>query len=194
MGAPTAPPLRPVRTAMASVQTCLKFVPCLLYLMWHLAFMVFGAIVLVDSWALKEKHCGQATHMMKFVALNFVFTMFTTTSYLVFPGGGEGARARAIVIIVFHFAFAIWGILMWSDMSSICAHFLSTQYLNTWLFHHMGVVYHAVFFTLMVVHEAYLGQKLGSDFTLIGEFHRTTPAATVYSSSYPVQSPTTPTN
>lgn len=165
---------------MASVKACLQFLPCLLYLTWHLAFITFGAFVFLDSKALDQKPCGKTYHMMKFISLNFVFALLTLSSYLVFPGGGEGARARAVVIIVFHFAFAMWGVLMWVDMTSTCINFFSTHYSMAWIFHHTCVGYHVLFLTIMFVHEAYLGDKLGSDFTLIGEFSRAPINLTTY--------------
>lgn len=122
---------------------------------------------LIHDTSLKNQSCGQRTHLWKYSLLNVVFSIFTTVSFFFFPHGGEGARARALVVTIFHAAFLVWGALMWLQLTDQCSSVLSNQYETIYLFHHVSVFHNAVFFTLMIVHEAFLGRSLGSDFTLM---------------------------
>lgn len=147
-----------------------QLLPSISFLVWYTALMVFGLYAVNEDWSLKDSSCGQTTHLMKFSILNIAFAFFTCSSYLLFPGGGEGARARAVVITAFHFGFTVWGILMWTSLSSTCSSKLPQLYEAVYIFHHICVVHNVVFLTLMIIHELYLGEKLNNDFTLMAEF------------------------
>jgi len=155
---------------------CVKLLPSILFVLWQNTFIVIGVYAMLEDRTLRDKPCGQQYHIWKYALMNIVFAFFTWVTYFVFPGGGEGARARAMVCIMFHFGFASWGILLWSKLSPACTHLLTTQYKTVFAFHHICVVTNLVFFGLLIIHEAYLGQKLGSDFTLMSEIHQHAPS------------------
>jgi len=97
-----------------------------------------------------------------------------------------------MVLTIFHFAFASWGVLMWVQLSDTCADIISGQYSMMLVYHHISVAHNAIFFTLMLVHEAYLGSKLGSDFTLMSEIHQQSPGFAAFTSDHPTSSPQPP--
>jgi len=158
---------------MANVRACLQCLPSVLYVTWHIFFLIFGVYATSEDWDFKNNKCGHSTHMMKYVTMNLVFGFIACLSYLFFPGGGEGARARAIVLVAFHFGFTVWGILMWKYIEdSSCLSYLNGQYQLVWEFHHMCIVYNAIFFVLFFLHESCLGSKIHNDFTLMAEISR----------------------
>jgi len=134
--------------------------------------MVFGLFALFADANLKHQPCGRHTHIWKYALLNVVFTFCSTASFFLFPGGGEGARARALVITIFSAGFATWGLLLWSQLTSVCSTVLRSQYQTIFSFHHLGLVHNSIIFLLMVVHEVWLGNQLKGDYTLMAEIHQ----------------------
>jgi hypothetical protein len=150
---------------------CLKVTPQILYVLWCIIFVALGGYVMIRDASFRTQPCGQSTHLWKYTLLNTVFCFFTCSTFFLFPGGGEGARARAMVITIFHLAFGVWGILMWERVSNTCMEVLRDQYETMYAFHHMSVIHNMFLFVFLLVHEAYLGQKLGFDYTLMSEIH-----------------------
>jgi len=158
--------------ATVNPKACLKVLPAILFVLWCINFIGLGVYAMYQDESLKNQPCGMETHVWKYCLLNTVFCFFTCASYFLFPGGGEGARARAMVVTIFHLAFAVWGALMWLQMSKQCSHVLSSQYKAMTAFHHVSVAHNMVFFTLYFTHEAYVGKAMGADLTLMSEIHQ----------------------
>jgi len=154
-----------------SRKACLQVLPSIAFVVWCNTFIILGTSAMILDVALKNQPCGQQTHVWKYSMFNTVFCFFTIGSFLMFPGGGEGARARAMVVTIFHGGFGMWCALMLAEMSDECAAVLSGQYvaLNSYL--HISLYHNLLFFTLMLFHELYLGPKLKSDFTLLADIH-----------------------
>jgi len=158
--------------ATVNPKACLKVLPAVFFVLWCINFIFLGAYAMFHDESLKGQACGQETHMWKYCMLNTVFCFFTCASYFLFPGGGEGARARAMVITIFHLAFAVWGVLMWMQLSRQCSSVLTSQYQAMTAFHHISVAHNIVFFALMFAHETYVGKAVGADLTLMSEIHQ----------------------
>lgn len=158
--------------ATVNPKACLKVLPAVFFVLWCINFIVLGMYAMLQDESLKNQPCGQETHTWKYAMLNTVFCFFTCASYFLFPGGGEGARARAMVITIFHLAFAVWGVLMWLQLSKQCLSVLSSQYQAMTAFHHVSVAHNLVFFCLYFTHEAYVGKAVGADLTLMSEIHQ----------------------
>jgi len=151
------------------VPTFLQLAPAVLFVMWNLAFIIIGWWATDRDWSLKDKNCGKSTHVLKYCLLNIVFVFLSTASYLVFPGGGEGARARAVVLIAFHFAFLVWGTFMRSDLTDECRTEFSDQFQGINLFQLLCCIHNGFFGALFAVHECCIGHWIKSDFTLVPE-------------------------
>lgn len=164
----------------------------MLFVMWQTTFISIGIYVMVEDHSLKSQKLCEDSHVWRYICFNVVFAFLLGISYFLFPGGGEGARARAMVCLVIHFGFTVWGILQWTALTDACAHLLDTQYKTLYEFQHICVVTNFVFFGFFVVHEAYLGHKLGLDFTLMSEIyrHNTQPPYSQFPAGTPV--PATP--
>lgn len=158
--------------ATINPKACLKVLPAVLFVLWCINFVFLGAYAMFNDASLKAQPCGVETHMWKYCMFNTVFCFFTCATYFLFPGGGEGARARAMVITIFHMAFAVWGVLMWCQLSSACSTVLTSQYQAMVAFHHVSVGHNIFFFTLMFAHETYVGKAVGADLTLMSEIHQ----------------------
>lgn len=152
-----------------SRKACLQVLPSIAFVVWCNTYIILGAYAMIQDVSLKNQPCGQQTHVWKYSMFNTVFCFFTIGSFLMFPGGGEGARARAMVITIFHGGFAAWAFLMFMEISDECDAVLSGQYeaLNAYL--HISLYHNLFFFALMLFHEVYLGPKLKSDFTLLAD-------------------------
>ena len=87
-----------------------------------------------------HQECGKTYHVWKYGLVNLILWIFTAVSYLIWNGGGEGARARgaqerkffpgreknlilvclllaAMVLTIFFFASCAWGVLLWQSLS-----------------------------------------------------------------------------
>jgi len=107
--------------------------------------------------------------VLKYCLLNVIFAVMNCFSYLLFPGGGEGARARAVVLIAFHFAFTVWGVLMRLDLQEACTLELSNHFQGIDIFQFVCCAHNGLFGVLCAVHECYLGNGINNDFTLVPE-------------------------
>lgn len=149
----------------------LKYIPCILYLAWCTCYVIFGVSALYEDWGLGDTYCGKTTHIFKFSALVVIFAWVDLISYVVFPGGGEGARARAIMVTGLYFAITVWGMLMWLKLDDLCSSVLGGHSANDstliFTFHHMATIHNSVLLGFMILHEVYLGPKLRCDFTLM---------------------------
>jgi len=152
----------------------LQLLPPAIYVIWSITFVVMGVYSIMRDAPLFSQPCGQSTQIEKYSLMNTVFCFFTCFTFFVFPGGGEGARARALVLTILHCAFATWGALMWMQVRSggLCEPILNGQYKTIFDFQHICVFHNAVFFTLLVVHEALVigGSKaIRNDYTVVPE-------------------------
>jgi len=142
----------------------------LLYIVWNCAFITWGIYALSRDWSVdKNEACGQQTHILKYCSLNVFNSFVVVATYMLFPGGGEGARARALVLLTFHFAFATWGVLMWVALNHDCKDLLSNVYECVTGFQHVCIAHNSLFGILFLLHETYVGKKFRSDFTLLPE-------------------------
>jgi len=146
--------------------------PSLAITFWHLTFMIVGVSAIAEDQALRSETCGQSSHIWKYCFFNIVFAFFSLVTYFIFPGGGEGARARAVMMLIVHFGLAAWGVLMWSSLSLSCKAVLEGQFTQIRLFHHIAVVHNAVLCSALVLHEAFLGEEMGMDFTVVAEIRK----------------------
>lgn len=148
----------------------LKLIPSMLFLAWSLAYLSIGVCAIEQDWGLADTHCGKTTHIFKFCALNLTFAFVDLISYMIFPGGGEGARARATMVTAMYFAFSAWGALMWLKLDGLCSSVLGGTSVEDdtliFTFHHVATIHNGVMLALMIFHEAYLGRKSGYDFTI----------------------------
>lgn len=142
-----------------------------MYVIWCVTFTLLGIYAMIKDMSLKNQPCGQSTHMWKYTVFNTIFSFFTTATFFLFPGGGEGARARAMVVAIFHGAFATWGGLMWMEISPSCRAVFEGQYETVWAYQHISVFHNLVFCILMTLHEIFLGSKIRADYTLMSEIH-----------------------
>jgi len=153
----------------------LKLVVPVTYILWYLAYLVFGVSAVSEDWGLASTFCGKTTHLFKFSVLALVSAGVELVSYVAFPGGGEGARARAIVLMGVYFALMVWGALMWANFDTSCAAVLGGKsvedYALVFTFQHIATIHNGVMLALMIVHEAYLGKWLQADCTLLPVKH-----------------------
>lgn len=149
----------------------LKYIPSILYLAWGLSYLVFGISALLEDWGLADTHCGKTTHIFKYGGLVLTFACVDLITFVVFPGGGEGARARAIMLCGLYLAFAVWGVMMWLRLDDICSSLLGGNNADDqtliFIFHHMATIHNTILLGLTVFHEVYLGPKLRCDLTLM---------------------------
>jgi len=156
-------------------KACLLLLPSIVFVVWSGVFTMLGAFALIADQNLKHQPCGKQTHLWKYTLLNVVFTFVSTVSFFFFPGGGEGARARALVLTIFNAGFATWGFLLWFNLSDVCSSILNGQYTTIFTFHHLGLAYNSIIFLFMFIHEAWLGNHLNGDYTLMAEIHHKPP-------------------
>jgi len=150
-----------------------------LYVTYAYTMLFVGAYALAEDHAVQDnKACGQTYHLWKFCFLNLVLWFFSTVTYCVWRGGGEGARARAMVLTVFYLAFFMWGLLLWTSLSDTCGNLFNKQYHMLYAFHHISTITNGVFFFLFFLHESYLGKAFGGDLTIMAEVHHRYNSAT----------------
>lgn len=149
-----------------------KMMPSLAITFWHLMFMIIGVSAISEDQALRSETCGQSSHVWKYCFFNIVFAFFSLVTYFIFPGGGEGARARAVMMLIVHFGLAAWGVLMWTSLSDTCKTVLQGQFTQIRLFHHIAIVHNAVLCCALVLHEAFLGEEMGMDLTVVAEIRK----------------------
>jgi len=149
-----------------------KMFPSLAITFWHLTFMIIGVSAISEDQALRSETCGQSSHVWKYGFFNIVFAFFSLVTYFIFPGGGEGARARATMILIIHLGLAVWGVMMWTSLSSTCKTVLEGQFTQIKIFHHIATAHNALFCTLLILHEAFLGDELGMDLTVVAEIRK----------------------
>lgn len=152
-------------------QLSTKLLPQSLYVMWMLTFLTVGIYATTQDDSLKSHSCGKQTHLWKYSLWSTSFCGFCLSTFFVFPGGGEAARARAVLLSIVHAGFGMWGVLMWRNRTEECVSVIASHYRALATFHDISVVHNLFFGVLFVVHEAYLGRKLGADFTLMSEIH-----------------------
>jgi len=138
------------------------------FVTWYVVFTSIGFASLSQDAAITSDQCGKQSHMMKYATLNSVFATLILLSYAVFPGGGEGARARAMLITIVHGSLAMWGVLMEMSLPH-CMSVIADKFNLIYVFHEIAIYHNTAFFTLMLVHEVYLGDKINADLTLIPE-------------------------
>jgi hypothetical protein len=149
----------------------LKMLPTACFILWIITFVSIGAYALTEDTALKSDATCERFHMWKYVLLNTVLQCFVFLTYFVIAGGGEGARARAMVCVLFHFGFAVWGVLLWTRLDTTCETILQEQFRAVYAFYHICVISNFINFGLFLLHEVYLGPKIGVDLTLMPEIH-----------------------
>lgn len=157
---------------MSCIYTMCKLAPTIMVVLWYIVFIVIGVASLAEDDGLRTESCGQNTHVFKYGFLNTVFSLFCLVTYFVFPGGGEGARARAVLITIFHFGFAAWGFLLWTHMSETCQQVMTDQFGAIHRFFSLCVVHNTLFGTALLIHEAFLGEYIGMDLTVIAEIRK----------------------
>lgn len=136
------------------------------FVIYHIAFCIFGFSSALVDMSVHQDQCGKKTHVWKYALLNVAFSIGTISTFGFFPGGGEGARARALSITILHFAFAVWGVLMWEAVSESCLHTVKIKFRTICVFQNFCVGHNCIFLTSMILHELWLGDKMGGDFTL----------------------------
>lgn len=139
-----------------------------LYVTWHLAFLSAGISALVMDSTISQDKCGQSIGLYRETLLNVLFASFCLVSYIVFPGGGEGARARALMVMIFHFALLAWGIMLWQRLGP-CRATLQAKHWLISLFFFVSIVHNSVFTLLHCLHELWIGKALGGDLTIMPE-------------------------
>lgn len=152
-----------------STRALLHLAPIVVVSMWYLVFVVIGITCLVDDSGLPHDACGSVTHIWKYTLLNVVFAAFVMITYFVFPGGGEAVRARAVLCCIVHMAFTVWGILMWLYMTDSCRSVLSNQFPAITAFQHICVLHNVGMWMFFLIHETWLGERLGYDMTIVPE-------------------------
>jgi hypothetical protein len=145
--------------------------PAVVLVLWHLAFMAIGVTSLIEDQDLRTDSCGKQYHVFKYAFLNIVFAFFSTVTFFIFPGGGEGARARAVLLIVLHLAFAVWGMLVCQSYTPTCESVLAHKFGAINLYQHICIGHNACFGMLAFLHEL-CSDRLKGDHTIIFEISR----------------------
>jgi len=144
-----------------------QYIPATICLGTHLTIIVVGIVAIHSDWNIKNTSCEVEAHILKFCLCNLVFTALVLISYFSFPAGGEVARARAVVMMIFHFGLATWGLLARWNVGASCKLEMRHHYEIMNLFQRLCIMYNYVLMTCTILHEMYLGQQLGADFTLL---------------------------
>lgn len=138
-------------------------------MLWHLAFILFGIVALLEDATIQNDHCGNLMHVWKYAILNVGFAFLGLITYLLFPAGGEGARARAVSMAIFHITFTVWMYLMWRALPARCDEVLQAKYGTILIWLLVSFVHNSIGSLFFVVHEVYLGPYLEYDLTLLAE-------------------------
>jgi hypothetical protein len=144
----------------------LLLLPIVIYSSAAYSLLMLGAYALIEDHSVVNNVCGTTYHFWKFAFLNMLLWLFTTVSYCLWKGGGEGARARALVLTIMYWAFFTWGALLWNKISDACADVMNQQFHILYLFHHVCTVMNGITACLLVLHEAWLGKYVGADLTV----------------------------
>lgn len=179
----------------SSTNACLRLTPVALYVIYAYTLLFLGIYALAEDYAVKDNSCGRKYHMWKYAFLNVILWFFASFSYLLWRGGGEGARARAVVLTSFYFGLFVWGYLMWQDISkdSLCdTRFFESNFHIITLYHYMCTVTDGFFFVLYFLHETYVGKMLGADFTIMPDVHSLPRTTDTIQSTLPASASTQP--
>lgn len=146
-----------------------KLLPALLLVGWHMVFITMGTMAVSEDQALRDEECGRKTHLIKYSVLNLMSALFSVVTYLVFPGGGEGARARATMLTIIAFGFVVWGILMYTAITATCWTIVEDKFSALFDFFLVCILHNAVMGTLVAAHELWIGHHYGMDFTVVAK-------------------------
>lgn len=152
---------------MGMLVACLQLTPIACFTIYSYALIAFASYALYIDFNVKDHICGSKYHIWKFTFLNLMLWIFAAVSYLAWRGGGEGARARATVLIASYFGFTVWGWAMYRDLDDQCFDVFDDQYHNIWINYWMFTITDTVQFLLYFAHEAYFGQYLKMDLTIM---------------------------
>jgi len=152
-------------------RVALQIAPIIIYHTLGYLLIMLGAYAVFTDHGVVHDACGKRYHFWKFGFLNTVMWVFSSVSYCVWKGGGEGARARALVLTIFYFAFFFWGILLWQHLSDACAEVMDKQYNALFMFHHACTGMNGVSAFMFLLHEIFLGKYVGADLTIMAEVH-----------------------
>jgi len=185
----------------SSTYLACTIVPVLLIVLWHIIFIVWGINSLYEDQGLHVtsflfhnrqplpdktmNYCAGATHLWKYGFMNVFVASFSVVTYFFFPSGGEGARARAMLLCIFHLGLAGWGMLTWSSMSATCQNVIASHFGEIYSFSRICIWHNAVLFSLFLAHEAYLGDELGADLTIVAIFNKESSMAYDYYQTEP---------
>jgi len=148
-------------------KAALLLLPSIVYMTLAYALILFGIYALIQDHAVVNHACGRSYHIWKFSFLNLLLWVFSTVSYCVWNGGGEGARARALVLMIFYLAFFTWGILLWQALSDQCSDIMENQFQVLFWYHHSSTAMNGLTTFMFFVHEMYLGKSTGADYTIM---------------------------
>jgi hypothetical protein len=176
-------------------------VPVLLIVIWHIAFIAWGCNSLYEDQGLHvtpflfasqnqiTDHtlaaCAGAVHLWKYAFMNVFVASFAVLTYFFFPAGGEGARARAMLLTILHLGLAAWGMLIWNAASPTCQNVIASHFGDLYSFSRVCIWHNAVLFSLFLAHEAYLGDELGADLTIVAIFNKESSMAYDYYQAEP---------
>jgi len=144
-----------------------KLFPIILYSTLAFSLMMLGAYALFEDQAVVHNVCNTKYHLWKYSYLNLMLWLFSTISYFVWKGGGEGARARALVLTILYFAFFTWGILLVQRISETCSQVMNEQFHTLYMFHHTSTAMNGITAFMFLFHEAYLGELMQADLTVM---------------------------
>jgi hypothetical protein len=148
----------------------LQLAPAIIFLISHAAFITVGTVAVCQDFEIQNKRCGQETHIIMYSNINLVFAFIALISYFFIPPG-ECARARATWLMTFHFALLTWGMYLRIDVPDECHLILGDLYHAVNIFQMYCIVHNALCLLFLLLHEGWLGSKLGYDLTLIPEPH-----------------------
>jgi len=145
-----------------------KIVVLCTFILYYMAFFGFGITALISDSSVRSDPCGKSTHVWKYCFLNTIIAGGIFVSFLIFPGGGEGARARALMITILHLAFVVWGVLLWSEQPS-CLDVVRNKFIQIYTMYAVLIWHNTAFFIFYILHEMWLGKYCGGDLTLLPE-------------------------
>jgi len=156
-----------------SAYATMQLIPILLYSCYAYTLLVMGVYALATNYRVIDNVCGKEYHLFKFCFCNIVLWLFSIVSYCVWRGGSESSRARAVLLTVLHFGALMWGAMLWTSMSDSCSSVLNKQFHAIYAFQKVCTCTNGLVFTLMFIHESFLGKKLGVDFTIMAQVNWT---------------------
>ena len=90
-----------------------------------------------------------------------------------------------MLLCIFHLGLAGWGMLTWSSMSATCQNVIASHFGEIYSFSRICIWHNAVLFSLFLAHEAYLGDELGADLTIVAIFNKESSMAYDYYQTEP---------